>query len=59
MTNDEAVCLSVLFLYVLPRHTNIITDKGFHLFDECLHPLKKKSAFLLREGTVKFTHLAA
>ena len=23
------------FFYVLSRHTNIITDKGFNLFDQC------------------------
>ena len=33
--NDEAVCLAVLFLCVLPMHTNIVIDKGFNLFDEC------------------------
>ena len=26
-----------MFLYVLPRHTNIMTNKGFDLFDECVH----------------------
>ena len=31
----EAICLAVLFFYVLPRHTNLMTDKGFNLFDEC------------------------
>ena len=35
-TNDEVVCLAVFF-YVLPRHTNIMTDKGFNIFDECTH----------------------
>ena len=35
MTNYEAISLAVLFFYVLPRHTNIMTDKGFNLFDEC------------------------
>ena len=33
--NDEAICLVVLFFYVLPRHTNIMADKIFNLFDEC------------------------
>ena len=33
--NDEAVCLTVLFFFVLPRHTNTITNKGFNHFDEC------------------------
>ena len=28
-------CLAVLFFYVLPRHTNIMTDKGSNPFDEC------------------------
>ena len=40
-TNDEANCLAVLIFYVLPRHTNMITDKGFNLFYEfagrCVH----------------------
>ena len=62
-TNDEAVCLAVLFFCVLPRHTNIMTDKGFTLFDECaaicVHSSHiKKSASLLPEGTVKCTHQA-
>ena len=30
-----AICLAILFFYVLPRHTNLMTDKGFNLFDEC------------------------
>ena len=39
-----------------------MTDKGFHLFDECaarcVHlSLKRKSAPLLPEGTVKCTHV--
>ena len=34
-TNGEAVCLAVLFFCVLPMHTNIVTNKGFNLFDEC------------------------
>ena len=25
-TNDEAICLTVFFSYVLPRHTNIMTN---------------------------------
>ena len=25
----------ILVFYVLPTHTNIMTDKGFNLFDEC------------------------
>ena len=62
--NDEAVCLAVLFFDVLPSHTNIMTDKGFNLFDECaarcLHlSLIMKSVPILPEGTVRFTHLAS
>ena len=34
-TIDEAICLAALLFYVLPRHTNIMTDKVFKLFDEC------------------------
>ena len=34
-TNEKAVCVAVLFFYVLPRHTNIMRDKGINLFDEC------------------------
>ena len=34
-TNDEAIGLPVLFFPVLPRHTSIMTDKGFNLFYEC------------------------
>ena len=34
-TSGEAVCLVVLFFYILPRHTNIMTGKGLNLFDEC------------------------
>ena len=31
--------LQSCFFYVLPRHTNILTDKGFNLFDAaiCVH----------------------
>ena len=51
------------FLNVLPRLTNIMIDKGFKLFDECaarcVHlSLRKKSAAVAPEGTVKCTHLA-
>ena len=35
-TNDEVVCLAALFFSVLPRHANIMIDKGFNLFDECI-----------------------
>ena len=28
-------CLAVLLVYVLLRHTNIITDKCFNHFEEC------------------------
>ena len=34
-TNDEAICLAVWLFYVLSRHANIMTDKGFNLFYEC------------------------
>ena len=27
--------LQSFFFYVLPRHTNIMTDTGFNIFDEC------------------------
>ena len=43
--------------YVLPRNTNIMTDKGFNLFDECA--ATGRSAPIIPEGTVKYTHLAA
>ena len=49
--------------YVLPRHTNIMTDKGFHPFDECaakcVHLLSRMRSAPPPEGTVKYTHLAA
>ena len=62
--SDEAVCLAVLFFHVLPRHTNIMADKGFNglmnvLPDVYICTLRKKSAPCLPEGTVKCTHLAA
>ena len=34
-TIDEAVVVQSCLFYVLPRHTNIVTDKGFNLFDIC------------------------
>ena len=35
-TNDEvAVLQSCLLQDALPRHTNIIADKGFNIFNEC------------------------
>ena len=47
---------SLVFFYVLPRHMNIMTDKGFNIFHEwaarCVH-------LFPQEGTVKWTHLAA
>ena len=49
--NDEANCLAVLFFYVLPRHTNIMTEKGSNLYDECaarcvhLFPQKEEDTF--------------
>ena len=49
--------------YVLPRHTNIMTDKGFHPFDECaakcVHLLPRMRSAPLSEGTVKCTHQGA
>ena len=60
--NKEAVCLAVLFFHVLPRHTNIMTGKGFNVFDECasrcvyLFPQEEEFTFFL-EGTVKCTYL--
>ena len=66
-TNDEAVCLAVLFFfYVLPGHTNIMTDKGFNLFAECavrlpdvyICSLREKGVSLFPEGTIKYTYLA-
>ena len=48
-TNSEAVSLPVFLFCVLPMHTNIVTDKGFNLFDECaarcvhlLYPLEEE-----------------
>ena len=36
MTNEEPFCLAnLLFLCVTNMHINIMTDKGFNLFDEC------------------------
>ena len=63
-TNEEAVCLAVLFFYVLLWHTNIMTGKGFNLLvnvlpDACICPLRKNSAPFLHEGTVKCIHLTA
>ena len=63
-TNEKAVCLAVLFFNVLPRHTNIMRDKGLNLFmnalpDVYICPFRKKSAPLLPEVTVKCIHLAA
>ena len=31
----EEVILQSCFLDVLPRHTNMMADKAFNLFDEC------------------------
>ena len=62
--NDKPVVLQSCFLDLLPRHTSIMTDKGFSLFDECaarcVHlSLRKTSTPPLPEGTVKCTHPAA
>ena len=57
--------LQSCFFYVLPRHTNIMIDKVFNLFDECasrcvnLSPQEEQGAPLLPEVTVKCTLLAA
>ena len=32
---NEAVILKSYFLDTLPRHTNIMVDEGFNIFDEC------------------------
>ena len=59
--NTKGVGLAVLFFYVLPRHTNIMTDKGLMnvLPDVYICLLREKSAPLLPEETVKYTLLAA
>ena len=50
-TKEEAVCLALLLFYVIPRHTNIMIDKVFNLFDEsastCVHlsPQEKDLAY--------------
>ena len=54
---DKAIRLAVLFFLALPRHTIIMTDKGFNRFDECaarcIHLFhRKKSAPLLPERAV-------
>ena len=61
---NEAVILKSYFLDTLPRHTNIMVDEGFNIFDECaarcVHfMLRKKIAPLLPEGIVKYSHLEA
>ena len=58
------VILQSCFSDVLPRHSNIMADKRLNLLDECaarslIGPVRKKSASLFPEGTVKCTHLAA
>ena len=67
-TMKKQFVLQSCFLYVLPRHTSIMTDKWFNLFDECasryadlvyIFSLRKKSAPLLPEEIVKCTHMAA
>ena len=35
-TNGKTACLAFLIFYVLLRHTNIMKDKGFNPFDECV-----------------------
>ena len=61
-TRDEKICLLVLFFYVLPRHTNIMTEKDFNHYmlpDVYVSSHRKKSTSLLPEGTVKCSYLAA
>ena len=63
-TYDEAVILQSCFLDVLTRNTNLMTDKGFNFLmnvlpDVYIFPLRRKSASLFSEGTVKCTNLAA
>ena len=56
--------LQSCFFFVLPRHTNIVTDKGSNFFDECaarylhLFPQEEECAYFFW-GTVVCTHLAA
>ena len=33
--SDKVITLQLCFLDVLPRHSNIVTDKGFNIFNEC------------------------
>ena len=49
------ICHAILFFNVLPRHANIMTDKGFNIFHECAARCEP----LLPGGTIKCTHLAA
>ena len=57
--------LQPCFFYVLLRHTNVMIDKVFNLFDECaprcinLSPQEEQGAPLLPERTVKCSILAA
>ena len=66
-TNDEAICLAVLFFCFcfLPRHTNIMTDKRFTVIflmnvlpDVYICSHRKKISPLLPDGAVKCTHNA-
>ena len=60
-TNDEVVNLQPCFSDELPRPTDIMVDKGLNMMnllpDLYICPLRKNSAPLFPEGTVKFTHL--
>ena len=55
--------LQSCFFYLLPRHTNVMTDNGFNIFYECaarcVHLPPQKEGAPLLEGTLKCTHLAA
>ena len=62
-TNDEAICLAVLLFYVLPRHTNTMTNKVFKRFDKCdarcvhLFPQEEECIFNLSAGCCKIKSL--
>ena len=67
-TQGRPVTKQLLVLCLeLPKYINIMAGKGFNVFDKCAAkftpaytcPLMNKSAPLLSEETVKFTHLAA
>ena len=59
--NEEAVCLVVLFFNVLSRHANIMTNKGFNIFDDCaarcvhLPPQEEECTFSSWGDTKRYT----